>query len=229
MLVRRTATALAIAGLTGMGITAFATPVLAVEVVNCANPVTTIQLEGNGPWAFDTTATCQPNPEISIAQTDAGLVGDVTVFSDVGVGGFSSDITDDANGVGSTWALTVNGSEVTYTGGATSGTIIVEFRDINATIGQTFEITLGGGGGDTPSGDSGSTDALSGPAPRIQQFPLPVTGTCDEAQPEGLNWGGVASGGWNESWSWWMNDGEGGHVCTRTLIYNTSMAVWQVD
>jgi len=83
-----------------------------------------------------------------------------------------------------------------------------------------------GGGGDD---GSGSAAVVSGPGPHIQQFPVPATGTCDEAQPEGLNWGGVSSGGWSESWSWWMHDGEGGHVCTRTLAYNTSMAAWEVD
>jgi len=87
----------------------------------------------------------------------------------------------------------------------------------------------GGGGGDTPSGDSGSTDVVSGPGPHIQEFAMPETGTCDEAQSEGLNWGGAASGGWGESWAQWMNDGEGGFVCTRTLAYNTSTAAWEVE
>ena len=96
-----------------------------------------------------------------------------------------------------------------------------------------FTVTYGaaptpdpGGGGDD---GSGSAAVVSGPGPHIQQFPVPATGTCDEAQPEGLNWGGVSSGGWNESWSWWMHEGEGGHVCTRTLAFNASTAAWEVD
>mgnify|MGYP000476856814 CR=1 FL=1 len=75
----------------------------------------------------------------------------------------------------------------------------------------------------------GASGAGPGPAPRVQQFPLPATGTCDEAQPDGLNWSGVASGGWSESWARWMNEGDGGHVCTRTLTYNPSTATWSVE
>ena len=69
----------------------------------------------------------------------------------------------------------------------------------------------------------------STPAPVIQQFEKPATGTCDEAQPEGLNWGGASSGGWGESWARWANAGQGGPVCTRTLEYNNSTATWQVQ
>ena len=69
----------------------------------------------------------------------------------------------------------------------------------------------------------------STPAPVIQQFEKPATGTCDEAQPEGLDWGGASSGGWGESWAQWANEGQGGAVCTRTLAYNTSTATWQVQ
>ena len=74
-----------------------------------------------------------------------------------------------------------------------------------------------------------STPTTAGPAPLIQQFEKPATGTCDEAQPEGLNWGGASSGGWGESWAQWMHEGQGGAVCTRTLAYNNSTATWQVQ
>jgi len=75
-----------------------------------------------------------------------------------------------------------------------------------------------------PDSTSGGT-----PAPRIQQFEKPATSTCDAAQPEGLNWGGASSGGWGESWAQWVNEGQGGAVCTRTLAFNTSTATWQVQ
>jgi len=74
-----------------------------------------------------------------------------------------------------------------------------------------------------------SARSTSAPAPVIQQFEKPATGTCDEAQPEGLNWGGASSGGWGESWAQWMHEGQGGAVCTRTLAYNNSTASWQVQ
>lgn len=80
--------------------------------------------------------------------------------------------------------------------------------------------------GPTPSSDASGSSA---PAPVIQQFGLPFTGTCDEAQPEGLNLSGVASGGWSQSWAQWMNGGTGGAVCTRTLNYSTARSSWVVN
>ena len=62
--------------------------------------------------------------------------------------------------------------------------------------------------------------------PILQQFGRPVTGTCDAAQPPGLNWSGVASGGWTESWAQWVNGGGGGAVCTRMLVYSTAQGRW---
>ena len=84
-------------------------------------------------------------------------------------------------------------------------------------------LTLGGGGDSSSSTTSGSA-----PAPVVQQFGMPATGTCDEAQPEGLNWSGVTNGGWGISWAQWMNGGTGGAVCTRTLIYSTDQSKWVV-
>jgi len=81
----------------------------------------------------------------------------------------------------------------------------------------------GGGGGD----ESSSTDASSGPAPAMQQFGKPESMTCDEAQPEGLNWSGVPSGGWGESWAQWMNGGNGGTICTRELVYRAG--TWAIN
>ena len=81
------------------------------------------------------------------------------------------------------------------------------------------------------SGGSSSTAESSagvGPAAHIQQFPKSSSMTCDEAQPEGLNWSGAPSGGWGESWAQWPNDGRGGEVCVRTLFYNTSTGKWDV-
>ena len=71
-------------------------------------------------------------------------------------------------------------------------------------------------------------DVTDAPQPVLQQFGMPVSGSCDAAQPAGLNWGGVASGGWGESWAQWMNGGLGGQVCTRTLFYSTAEATWVV-
>jgi hypothetical protein len=71
--------------------------------------------------------------------------------------------------------------------------------------------------------DSGPT-----PPPVMQQFGMPVSGTCEAAAPIVLNWGGAGSGGWGNSWAQWMNGGSGGAVCTRTLVYSDALGRWIV-
>lgn len=84
-----------------------------------------------------------------------------------------------------------------------------------------FTVTSGGG--------SPSSSAASSEPPRVfQQFGKPLTGTCDSAAPATLNWAGVMSGGWGESWAQWMNGGKGGAVCTRMLVYSSSRGAWTV-
>ncbi len=78
------------------------------------------------------------------------------------------------------------------------------------------------------SGGSDTSTSASGPAPVVQQFGKPTSGSCDAAAPETLNWSGVASGGWGESWAEWMNSGNGGAVCSRTLVYSDSLGAWTV-
>lgn len=74
------------------------------------------------------------------------------------------------------------------------------------------------------SGDSSS----GGPAEILQAFGLPASGTCATSQPANINWAGVGSGGWANSWAQWVNGGKGGPVCIRTLVYSTTQAKWIV-
>jgi hypothetical protein len=99
-------------------------------------------------------------------------------------------------------------------------TVFLQFNS-NSTNGR---IVLNSSGG---SGGSGASSG-SAPAPIFQEFGKPGSGTCDAAQPEGLNWANVSSGGWGQSWSHWMNGGLGGAVCTRTLVYSSSLSKWIV-
>ena len=64
------------------------------------------------------------------------------------------------------------------------------------------------------------------PRAHIQQFGLHTGQTCAESAPTDLNWSGVSAGGWGQSWAQWMNDGLGGAVCTRTLVYSNSQGRW---
>ena len=76
------------------------------------------------------------------------------------------------------------------------------------------------------SDDSGTNQSSNGPGSPLQQVPLPVDGLCEDIDRPELNWSGVASDGWGPSWSRWMNDGEGGPVCTRTLRFDESLSRW---
>ena len=123
-----------------------------------------------------------------------------------------------------------------------------EISDNRIPAGQTRNIDLTGGAvvtfyaysspGGTPTYTTlassvtitGSSGPISGstPPPILQQFGKPSSLTCDEVTPADLNWGGSSSGGWGESWAQWMNDGNGGAVCTRTLVYSTSQSKWMI-
>ncbi len=85
---------------------------------------------------------------------------------------------------------------------------------------QSLGLAVAGGGG--------SSSTSNTPKPLTQQFGKPSSGTCDAAQPAGLDWAGVSSGGWANSWAQWMNGGTGGFVCTRTLVYSTSQSKWDI-
>lgn len=92
-------------------------------------------------------------------------------------------------------------------------------------VSRTVNIEISAGGGGSTSNSASST----APAPVFQQFGKPTVGTCDAVAPASLNWSGVTSGGWGESWSEWMNGGRGGAVCTRTLVYSNSLGNWVVS
>lgn len=123
---------------------------------------------------------------------------------------------------GSTPEPVTNGSVVTmlYTG-ASSGGMAVTFY-VSASPLQMFNVTLSA----SSRSDEGSVRLL-GPHPIMQAFGVPAIGTCDEAASDDLNWSGVSSGGWSESWGRW--DGYEGPVCTRTLVYSNSLATWTVS
>ena len=100
------------------------------------------------------------------------------------------------------------------------GTTIGAGTDIRE-ISITYSTGGGGGGGD----GSGSSDASgSAPASETQQFGLPASGNCEDGATEAMNWSGIGMSGWGISWAQWMNEGAGGAVCTRTVVYDSSTA-----
>lgn len=111
----------------------------------------------------------------------------------------------------------------TLTGLSATGSYRISVRAINNYgSGQAATTTVG-----LEPGSDG--DEWVGPAPHIQQFAAPTDATverCESVAPMDLNWSGVPSGGWGVSWAPWVNDGRGGIVCTRTLIYDRRQAQW---
>ena len=90
-----------------------------------------------------------------------------------------------------------------------------------------WDITVVAAPEPTPDVDPSVTAQV--PASLIQQFGKPDVGSCEDAAWPEMNWAGVASGGWSESWAQWMHDGNGGVVCTRTLEYHQGHSRWMVN
>jgi len=231
---RKLVGAIAVGSLIGVPTVIAAAPAYSVETITCITNGTAspISLEGSGTsFTFDNEAfSCN---RVTVSATEDVNVGDITVvqstvypldFRTTGESPPGVNISEEAR---QGMTQTNFGTLITYTGSAASGTIIVDFDRQGTGRTARYEISFTQGGGDDPSPIASVADV--GPGTHIQQFPLPETATCNEGQPEGLDWGGVASGGWSVSWAQWVNDGEGGEVCTRTLVYNASAAAWQVD
>ena len=176
------------------------------------------------------TQTLQTGDSVTITNTAVGApVCQLFIVGTSNLTGWTSQIGTGAivsqAGVASNYfSMAVAPMSITFVVGTVSADIYTDLRGRVSTV-ATYS-SSGGGGGSGGSSNSSSTSAgNSGPASILQQFAKPATGTCDAAQPTGLNWSGVASGGWSESWAQWANGGQGGTVCTRMLEYVNS---WRI-
>lgn len=61
-----------------------------------------------------------------------------------------------------------------------------------------------------------------------QSLPLPSDGTCTTVDDSDYAWGSGLTGGWVKSWEPWVNGGEGGWACNRTLV-NKGGLTWGID
>ena len=217
MKTRKPIAILAATAVAGLGLTALATPASANTQVDavCEAAASTDLDAGDRPFVFYNDEDCD---EVSVQSSTVDTNYISVKNSNNFPFSFDDDISDSARSGFAEFGLAIL---VEYLGPPVSGDIVVQLRsDVNTELVETYIITLTGG--------SAESVPAASPAPHIQQFENPAEGTCDEAQPEGLNWGGAASGGWAESWAQWANEGQGGPVCTRTLDYNNSTATWQV-
>lgn len=114
--------------------------------------------------------------------------------------------------LGSSYYSWISSSTTTLTAG--SYTFAYWEITMGSSVASIANVSIG-----SSSNPSSSAAGAAGPPAVVQQFAKPASGACDAAQPEGLNWSGVASGGWGESWAQWVNGGQGGSVCTRTLEF----------
>jgi hypothetical protein len=118
----------------------------------------------------------------------------------------------------------ISGNKPGGPGAIPNGAYTVYFGYFTATPSSyfgSFILDIGGSGG-----GSSSNSSSTGPAPIFQQFGRPSAGTCNDAASPSLNWAGVPSRGWSESWAQWVNNGRGGAVCTRTLVYSNALGSW---
>ena len=71
-------------------------------------------------------------------------------------------------------------------------------------------------------------DPGQAPPPIIQQVGLLPGQGCGDVDIPSLNWAGVGSGGWGQSWAEWAVPFTGGAVCTRELYYDSPRSRWAV-
>ena len=115
-------------------------------------------------------------------------------------------------------------------GSSSTTTLVAGTYTFSYFEGSSTATGLGGIGGvsigSSSNPSSSGTSTSTAPSSIVQQFVKPASGTCDAAQPVGVDWSGVASGGWSESWAQWANGGSGGPVCTRSLVYSLGSGSW---
>ena len=163
-----------------------------------------------------------PNVRLDPNSITGAVVNDTVVLR-FGGGLTTANVTLSGVSGLSTWSSTASTSDRTYTITNSSSASITLTGTSGSCNGRSVTLSISGG-----SPGQSTSPGSSAPAPIVQQFGMPARGTCDEVQPDGLDWSGVSRGGWGVSWAQWMHGGNGGAVCTRTLVYSTVQSKWTV-
>lgn len=71
-----------------------------------------------------------------------------------------------------------------------------------------------------------AASAAEAPADLFQSIPLGSALSCASVTRPDLDWSGVASGNWTQSWAMWPNAGKGAPVCNRALWYDSNASRW---
>jgi plastocyanin len=177
-------------------------------------------------------ALASPAAASTVFSVNVTCVGGALTFTPNSLPAAAGDLVDVTNGTGGSINVAgtaINPNPQLINDGATERVTVATspaFASVNSLVGpcagQNRGLQFTGGG------SSSGLTSTSIPAAIVQQFGKPTIGSCEAVAPESLNWSGVASGGWGESWAQWMNGGNGGAVCTRTLVYSTAQSRWIV-
>ena len=71
-----------------------------------------------------------------------------------------------------------------------------------------------------------SAGPVATPEDVFQSVPLGSVSSCASVTRPDLDWSGVASGNWTQSWAMWSNGGTGGSVCNRVLWFDSNSSRW---
>jgi hypothetical protein len=161
--------------------------------------------------SMDTNCTSWISPASTTASV-AGAIGDRFKVA-IGGGfpacnvtftasGASGIVTPNSGRITTTYFTIVGPGSFTIIGGTAPLTIIVS---VNATD---------------------VSDPESSPPDLFQSIELVTVSSCARVDRPDLDWSGVSSGSWTQSWQMWANAGKGGPVCNRVLWYDQSAARW---
>lgn len=168
------------------------------------------------------TFTLSPGATITLEYTSCSDASGV--YLDNSLSATGPWLTSQAFGSGSS-ATTISGTGAWWTrltaGAADEGLTRTLFLMHNYTTVASYTVSITS----APSPSS----ALDHPQPIMQQFGHATGRSCEQDAPIGLNWSDVAAGGWGMSWAQWVNDGAGGSVCTRTLVYDADLGAWTLS
>lgn len=116
------------------------------------------------------------------------------------------------------------GTRIIYSATAVGSIRIQMENDVTMSEITYYDITVTAAGGHGSTGPTRLSELPLGDA--LQQVGVPTDG-CGSVMDATLNWAGVPSGGWSESWAAWANAGLGGKVCTRSLTHASTG--WRVS
>ena len=190
------------------GSPAVATPTVVATTPASILILTPSTISGN---SFSISNSADPGPSLAVYGAVSGTVTDVTLAPAVTTNCDTASDCTFASGLTLSFEITASSA---------AQFVYVKYSSAVPVL-LTILPTAASGGG------SGAGE-VSGPGEHVQQTGRSPEDDCGGVDRPDLNWSGVSSDGWSPSWSYWMNGGKGGPVCTRTLAFDGSLGRWVV-